>query len=75
MDHSETRARDDRAWAPESSSGPGSEPDCAVPRVRPSLTRAQRLLAWVTGSAALMSGLNALIQVLRVVMDYFARHG
>jgi len=75
MDHSEPTAGDDQAWAPEARDVSGCEAGNAERPVELGLTRAQRLLAWATASAVLMSGLNAMVQVWRVAIEYFARHG
>lgn len=40
-----------------------------------SLTRGQRWLACATAIAVLLSGLNALVQVWKVLIEYHAHHG
>jgi len=75
MDHSEPTAGGNRAWAPEDGDMSRCEAGDAERPVELGLTRAQRLLAWATAIAVLMSGLNAMVQVWRVAIEYFARHG
>lgn len=67
MDHSHTTASPDRAWAaPEPQ--PAAERD-DLRRVS-CLTRGQRWLAGATAIAVLLSGLNASLQVWKVLAEH-----
>lgn len=67
MDKSDATADHARAQATESSQPCGRAADH---RPRLSLTRRQRLLAGATAIAVLLSGLNALVQVGKVAVEY-----
>lgn len=62
----------DQAWAT-AESNYGS--DAAKHHALPGLTRGQRWLAGATAGAVLLSGLNALVQVWKVLLEYVLRHG
>ncbi len=72
MNRSETNASGDRAWT-ETEGKPDAEP--AGQRPQSVLTRGERWLACATAAAVLLSGLNALLQVWKALLEYCVRHG
>ncbi len=72
MDQFETANNSEQAWvdaeAKSDSEYPEQEP-------LPVLTRGQRWLAYATAAAVLLSGLNALVQVCRLIIESLARQG
>jgi hypothetical protein len=72
MDRSETTADGDRDWKnAEAQSDPGPPEQ----RPQPMLSRGERWLACATAAAVLVSGVNALVQVWKVLIEYIVRHG
>jgi len=69
MEISDTTADSDRAWT---AAEPQSEPGLAKRRRPSCLTRGQRWLAGATAAAVLLSGLNATVQIWKVVAE---QHG
>ncbi len=61
----------EQAW-PTEQAGPG--PAATERHTRPALTWGQRWLVRATASAVLLSGLNALLQVWKVIIECCIRH-
>ena len=60
----------DPCTAADKAAEPGTRPDAG-----PGLTRSQRVLAAAMATAVIVSGINALVQVARALMQGWPAHG